>query len=304
MRDDKVRDDKGGDIDSLSTDILKAILVEDLNSEPSERLSPVTIKRIVKLIRAREEDAGEYETIDVKASWEKFKAQELGGTEVESNDSCNGNGTDTTKQTRKHKAFHLRPLLKVMGAAAALVAIIFGMMITAQAAGIDVFGAIGRWTEETFHFVSAPSGVIQNSEGATPGSESFSEHQLLQAALEECGITEDLAPTWYPEGFEASEPEIINTSLSDTINVPFCGEEGQFYNIAITLYQSASNLDSYTLEKDSMDVEQYTSGTRTFYIMSNIDTITATWAGGLLVEEISGNLQIDEIKSMIDSIGG
>ena len=113
-----------------------------------------------------------------------------------------------------------------------------------------------------------------------------------------------LAPTWYPAGFEASDPKILSGELSDAVHVSFSdGDEG-FFNINITQYQSASNLDTRTFEKDSTSVEQYTSGTKTFYIMSNIDAITAIWSKGLLVEKISGNLQIDEIKSIIDSIGG
>ena len=32
--------------------------------------------------------------------------------------------------------------------------------------------------------------------------------------------------------------------------------------------------------------------------------ITAVWSDGLFVETISGNLQIDEVKAIVDSIGG
>ena len=56
--------------------------------------------------------------------------------------------------------------------------------------------------------------------------------------------------------------------------------------------------------KDDALVEQYVSGSRTFYIMSNLDAITAVWSDGLFVETISGNLQIDEVKAIVDSIGG
>ena len=34
------------------------------------------------------------------------------------------------------------------------------------------------------------------------------------------------------------------------------------------------------------------------------DAITAVWSDGLFVETISGNLQIDEVKAIVDSIGG
>ena len=49
-------------------------------------------------------------------------------------------------------------------------------------------------------------------------------------------------------------------------------------------------------------VEQYTSGTKTVYILSNNDTITTTWSDGLIFETICGNLTVEEFKKIIDSI--
>ena len=51
-------------------------------------------------------------------------------------------------------------------------------------------------------------------------------------------------------------------------------------------------------------MEVYESNGRSFYIMSNIDTLTATWSDGTLVVTIGGQLTRDEIKGIIDSIGG
>ena len=42
--------------------------------------------------------------------------------------------------------------LRRMGVAAASIAVMFAAMVTVQAAGVDVFGAIGRWTDSVFHF--------------------------------------------------------------------------------------------------------------------------------------------------------
>lgn len=100
------------------------------------------------------------------------------------------------------------------------------------------------------------------------------------------------------------EPVISKTKRYDTINVAFQGAEEQFFSLLITHYKTTDDLDLYTFEKDNSVVEQYTSGQKTFYILSNDDTVTATWSDGLLVESISGNLTMEEIKTIIDSIGG
>ena len=125
---------------------------------------------------------------------------------------------------------------------------------------------------------------------------------LLQAALDECGISGEFVPTWYPEGFEASEPEIIRTSRSDLVNTMFQDAGERFFSIRIHRYHSSEDVESFIFEKDKTPVEQYTSGTKTVYILSNNDTITTTWSDGLSFETISGNLTVEEFKKIIDSI--
>lgn len=125
---------------------------------------------------------------------------------------------------------------------------------------------------------------------------------LLQAALDECGIPGEFVPTWYPEGFEASEPEIISKKSVDIISVGFHDAEERFFAIRIAQYRSSEDLEALVFEKDKTPVEQYTSDAKTVYILSNNDTITATWSDGLIVETIMGNLTVEEVKAIIDSI--
>ena len=125
---------------------------------------------------------------------------------------------------------------------------------------------------------------------------------LLQAALDECGISGEFVPTWYPEGFEASEPEISSTSRTDYVYMEFQNAEERFFVYEVTRYHSAKDLETLVFEKDNGPVEQYTSGTKTVYILSNNDTITTTWSDGLIFETISGNLTVEEFKKIIDSI--
>ena len=125
---------------------------------------------------------------------------------------------------------------------------------------------------------------------------------LLQAALDECGISGEFVPTWYPEGFEASEPEIRNSRRVDLVNMRFQDAGERFFSIRIHRYHSSEDVESFIFEKDKLPVEQYTSGGKTFYIFSNDDTITAVWADGLIHESIAGNLTVEEFKKIIDSI--
>ena len=127
---------------------------------------------------------------------------------------------------------------------------------------------------------------------------------LLQAALDECGISGEFVPTWYPEGFEASEPEISSTSRTDYVYMEFQNAEERFFVYEVTRYHSAKDLETLVFEKDNGPVEQYTSGAKTVYILSNNKAITAAWSDGLIVGMIAGNLTVEEVKAIIDSIGG
>ena len=67
---------------------------------------------------------------------------------------------------------------------------------------------------------------------------------------------------------------------------------------------SADYLSGTQFEKDTENIEQYSNDQQTFYILSNVDTITATWSDGLIVEQITGNISDEYMKKIIDSIGG
>ena len=171
---------------------------------------------------------------------------------------------------------------------------LFAGMLTAQAAGFDVLGAIGRWTEETFHFTTASSQPEQKDIVA------------LQEAADTCQIPSNLIPTWYPDGFEPSEPQIdrIENYMDSILCLYNNVESDRSYSITISQYYDTDFLESLAFEKDNKKVRQYNSNGKIFYIMSNLDALTATWSDGIFVETISGQLNNHEIELLIDSIGG
>lgn len=306
------KNEKYAYLDRLSTEQLEELLRADIGS-PEDGDEGV-IFHILEVIERREEECPTGRLPEEEKAWSDFQRYynipegegvslypcgrtdgEVGQAPVPSP----GVSTRTARPVRR-----LRSALKLAGIVAAVIVGLFALMIGAQAAGIDVFGAIGRWTEETFRFVPASGGAEQGGGGGVSAPETAGYHDALQAALEECGLSGDLAPTWYPEGYTATEPEILRNSTGDTVHVAFYGDEERFFVVDVTHYGSASDLEALILEKDGMPIELYTSDTKTFYIMSNMDTVTATWSDGLLVVSISGTLSTDEIKSIIDSIGG
>ena len=97
-------------------------------------------------LEALDEKAPLPKQFDVESSWNQFRSKH--SILFDADDIL-----PNPKHSRSfsHK-FRFRKAIPQLVAAAAIVGVLG--MFGAQAAGIDVFGALGRWTEETFHFVA------------------------------------------------------------------------------------------------------------------------------------------------------
>lgn len=181
--------------------------------------------------------------------------------------------------------------LSRMARVAIIAAVLFGCVVTAQAAGFDIIGAIARWTSEQFHYVTG------NEVG--PELPNESRYHSLQEALDEYGITVPLSPQEFPEGTELVE--VIVKTVED---LPIFSAE---YNvdgerIYISIRQIGEDIYSEIEINDSDNVEVYTVAGIEHHIMKDVKQQKAVWHNGLWECRISGILSTDELIAMIDSI--
>lgn len=279
------------DRDRLSTEQLEALLRADLDDPSPDQ--ETAIFHILEVIEQREKERPTGRLPDGDQAWAEFQqfynipegeGQSLYPLPPEVQEE-----PETPVVARAHP--RLRTFRKRMVAAAVLAALLMGM-VTAQAAGVDLFGALGRWTEETFHFSLASGQTEQDA--------------ALKKAAETCQLPSELLPTWHPDGFEAAEPEISHVDdFLDSVLYSYEYEEmDRSYIVALERYYHPTDIQAMVFEKDDGPVEQYQSNGRMFYIMSNLNTMTAAWSDGDLVVTIAGRLNTQEIKQIIDSIGG
>lgn len=286
--------------EKLSTEQLEKMI--DLGLELPARENRKALLRILEVLEARECD------VDVKKAWEEFQIYynipEGSGSELyETEEVPEVKEAESTekKQTPCIVSF---PRLRAVGRVAVVAAITFTLMITtavaAQAAGYDVFGALGRWTDETFHFELSGN----TSEQSTP--EQYASKNEFQEMLATIGVTQDLAPTWYPDGFESLGVE--KEEVEDEFDTVWCNYYDEVRNISfsvsVTKYYNPMAIETLTFEKDDVRLETYEHNGKIYYLMTNLDTITATYSDGELVETISGQITLEEAKNIIDSIGG
>lgn len=154
---------------------------------------------------------------DVDQQWEQFVAHYLPETDQAASESEPAEHADppqTNRHVPRKRVIRLRQAGRTILAAAAAVICALAIMVTAQAAGVDVFGAMARWTEDVFSFgpVAPDSQVSEDpvQEAVGPGAEiPDAGFASLQEAFDACGMTEVHEPGWLPKGYALDGVDVL-----------------------------------------------------------------------------------------------
>lgn len=293
-------------LERLSIEDLELLLCTDSKSEEMEAFLDVIAEVIVE--KERKNPTGRIP--DVGAAWEDFQShynvpgresmllldEEPGQGQADENFASEPERTvQPAAIPRKSSHNSFRHVVRFAAAVAAAVAVLFSVMIGAQAAGIDVFGALAQWTDDTFHFVTRNDEAVNHA----------ILHDTIQTALADCGISEEYTPTWYPDGFDLTDVSVIQNDLQTSVRLTFSDGNEKFFFLSVDQYQDPELIDLQVFEIKSDSVEPYTCNGKTYYILSNADSTTATYTDGdCILQRIWGDLSAKEIKNLIDSAGG
>ena len=194
-----------------------------------------------------------------------------------------------------------------IGLIAVLTAIcLMGGMVAAQASGVDVFGAIARWTDEVFSLgsinsESADDGDDDSSLGNRANAVNDAEHyETLQDALDAYGITEFREPTWIPDGYEFASVHVKfwpnDGSLIGIQAEYFDGSN--FLQIQCECYGGSANVQ---MEKTNATVETFDANGLTIYLFENINNSCAAWVTEHYECYVSGPVKKQALKQMVFS---
>ena len=154
---------------------------------------------------------------DVDQQWEQFVAHYLPETDQAASEPEPAEHA-VSQQTNRHvpqkRVIRLRQAGRTILAAAAAVICALAIMVTAQAAGVDVFGAMARWTEDVFSFgpVAPGSQVSDAPARETAGSEAEipdTGFASLQEAFDAYGMTEVHEPGYLPAGYALDGVDVL-----------------------------------------------------------------------------------------------
>jgi len=212
-----------------------------------------------------------------------------GKTALEAYESFQQNYMPETDNTIPMKPKRRSPRwVRGLTATAAVLAILFAGSITAKAFGINIWKVAIQWTQETFHF---GEWGISNANNDLP-------YTSLQEALEKQKITTSLVPNWLPDGYELVEIKVEQTPGKNIYKAEY-SDGKQFLVMTVQDYLDGNPI--FVEQNDGLTEEYDVSGI-TYYLFSDIDLMKAKWINGSYECDIFGNVTIEEIKMMIDSI--
>ena len=206
--------------DAMSTEALEEILRADAQQLDDERNLDAVLY-ITELLEKRTAAEGG-DTFDPKEHMPDFSALL--------------NNAEKTTSTSVVKTKNGRKILRTMLVAAATCVMIFALAGIAVAAfGVNIWNAIGSWTDEVFRFQAEEGNVESETEASAPIPPTDLLADNLQQALSSCGITEFGAPTYLPEGYELDELIVdtrsghrfiyVSYANADGVLISFCADE-------------------------------------------------------------------------------
>ena len=194
--------------------------------------------------------------------------------------------------------------LRTLRIAAALAALLTLLTVATAAAGYDIWRMLAEWTAEKITL--SPGQVEYEDPDDIHIPENPEEYTDLQAALTAYGINRPVVPKWVPERFMANEPhtEIVFANRLFIFHTSY-SQNDEVLTIQVNIYleDESGSSDSFgKFQKDEGDPTPYESGGITHLLATNAGRPVALWANGPAECVISGDITMEELKQMIDSI--
>ena len=180
-----------------------------------------------------------------------------------------------------------------IAAVAASLVLVFSLTTTANAFCFrDVWNAVVTWAQETF---SLSMGYDINE----PSANDIYEYATFKDILSQNGRDPEIIPSAIPAGYTLSDVVIDKKPNQETFLAIYLNDN-KILKISVQ-----SLLDRYPEQVEMSDGFQdvYSVDGVDYYIFSNYNQNRAAWTIGTYECYISGEISIEELKSMIESIG-
>ena len=270
-----------------TTEELEELLALDF-AEVKTEVDADYISTILEVIEEREKDSN---ITDTEIAWEEFQEyyrlskQETEPLEAGRTESPNlDHHRKTEPSKRPRRSFNLTRNT--------LVAAVLVILLCGTAMGWNFFRVIAEWTEETFQFLSG-----QGKDEVTEwGVMSFLHNEVS------CYTDTPCVPRYAPEGTqEDSTMNIVDRNNRCSIGMGYVVGNRTFA-IRIIVYKITIENEFNVYQKDTELLEEYVVNGITHYITGNNSNLSAMWTNENVEGHIYGDLTLEEMRQMIDSI--
>ena len=266
--------------DEMTTEELEEILRLDAEMIDGQESDTEILLYVMEVLTQRRKKTGQTGNTAQEA-YETFTQHYL--PEI-----MNTDNTDPIPVKRNKPANRTHRWIRAMAATAAVLVILIAGSVTAKAFGVDVWKVVIQWTQETFHF----------GEWGNSNPSNNLPYASLQEALEKGNAYGPLAPTWIPDGYKLVRIIVQRNPVQKTYRAQYASGESE---LIITVREYLDGKPHY-VEQSAGLVEEYEVAEVTYYLFENYEIVRAVWLYDSYECDISGEVTIDEIKKMIDSI--
>ena len=280
-----------GAFDSMSTEELEAILRMDSYGGENGKYDTDAILYILEVIDKRQNESAEEKKERTERALEEFKTWYLPSAQE-------GSFLYYTEEKEPDRAGRpARRLLRRAALIAAVLAGIFALVLTAQAAGINIFGAIARWSDETFSFAVSNASYKGNGGGWLAA---------CRQELEDAGLPAEYLPTWLPDGYTPGELEILQLQAFTQVYLPFEEIDGNSIDISIFIFKDSTSFERNLLQKNTGYVDQYVVNEHDIYLFFNNNVLNGSCIDNSTntIISISGSLSQNDMIRIFSSIEG
>lgn len=268
--------------DAMDDEQLRQILRDDASNTEGEDTDMELILHIMEVLAKRRREANQ--DITPEEALDRFNKKY----------TYTDNSLIPEERPAKRKTTGFSRWQRWVATIAALLILVFGSSITAQALGFDLWDIFVKWTQETFHF----SNSSHISSDVNPEKDDSSTYVELKKVLEDYHISANLVPRYLPEGYIEVDVKVNESPAQRVFTAKYERGEDQI-RIRISDY-----LNTFPLQIEQSDelVEKYVSGNIEYYIFNNYDQLRAVWICEQYECYIMGDLSLTEMKEIIDSI--
>ena len=273
------------ELELLDTETLKELIRTDCYTEDLDEAYVLCALRIISSREHPQPDRAQ----EVDRAWRRFQ---------ETYCTPEGEGQslyDITPQLEQHeeesprKRRSLRRLPRRVAVVAAVICTLFATIIVAQAAGLDLWGVIVQWSEETFRFTY---------QGDVPSSSWMEGREELEGTE-----LNDYLPTWIPEGYTVEEIQPYEYHEWSNAVITFSGEGMPTFYLCVDVYENLGQMQYTTFEKDDAPVQkQRLSNGATVYFYTNGGYEHSIYQNQNVVCSISGDIPQEMAMKIYESI--